>query len=80
MEGPLELRLGQQDAFHPHDLLILSDEREATDGESLRDDAGGQGITTSVVTEHGGHGVALLEFAPVRRQVIRWLRRLTAER
>ena len=78
VEGPRELALGQKDAFRPHDLLLISDEREATDLRSLRHDAGGKGVTVSVDREHGGHGVALLEFARDRERVIGWLKRLAA--
>lgn len=77
VEGPREASLSKRDAFRPHDLLLISDQREAQSSRSLRSDAHGEGVTT-FVAETMGHGVALLADATVRARAIAWLKRLTA--
>ena len=77
VEGPRELALAKRRAFRPHDLLLISDQREAQSARDLRADAHGKGITIHVA-ETTGHGVALLSDASVRAAAIAWLRRLTA--
>lgn len=77
VEGPREVALSKSHAFRPHDLLLISDHREAQSSRNLRADARGKGITT-YVAETTGHGVALLPDASVRARAIAWLKRLTA--
>jgi len=77
LAGPREAALAKRDAFRPHDLLLISDHREAQSARDLRRDAHGAGITTSV-RETTGHGVALLADASVRAEAIAWLQRLTS--
>jgi pimeloyl-ACP methyl ester carboxylesterase len=69
--------LAKRDAFRPHDLLLIADQREAQTARDLRADADGQGITISIA-ETTGHGAALLSDAGVRARAIAWLKRLTA--
>ena len=76
LEGPREVALSKRHAFRPHDLLLISDHREAENARRLRADAHGEGITT-YVAETTGHGVALLPDASVRARAIAWLKRLT---
>ena len=76
VEGPREVALSKRHAFRPHDLLLISDQREAQSARNLRADAHGKGITT-YVAETTGHGVALLPDASVRARAIAWLERLT---
>ena len=71
------MALAKRHGFRPHDLLLVSDQREAQSARALRADAHGHGITVSVA-ETTGHGVALLADASVRAAAIIWLRRLTA--
>ena len=77
IEGPREVALAKRHAFRPHDLLLISDHREARSSRNLRADAHGRGVTT-YVAETTGHGVALLADASVRARAIAWLKRLTA--
>jgi dienelactone hydrolase len=76
LDGPREAALGRRHAFRPHDLLLISDQREVENARNLRADAHGKGITISVA-ETTGHGVALLDDASVRAEAIAWLERLT---
>ena len=76
IEGPREVALSKRHAFRPHDLLLISDHREAQSARNLRADAHGKGITT-YFAETTGHGVALLADATVRARAIAWLKRLT---
>jgi len=76
IERPREAALSKRHAFRPHDLLLISDHREAQSARDLRADAHGTGITT-YVAETTGHGVALLADASVRARAIAWLERLT---
>jgi dienelactone hydrolase len=77
LEGPREVALAKRHAFRPHDLLLISDHREAQNARDLRADAHGKGITT-YVAETTGHGVELLPDASVRARAIAWLQRLTS--
>jgi alpha-beta hydrolase superfamily lysophospholipase len=76
LDGPREAALSKRDAFRPHDLLLITDQREAENARVLRADAHGKGITIEVV-ETTGHGVELLADAGVRDRAIAWLERLT---
>ena len=77
VEGPREVALSKRHAFRPHDLLLISDHREAQSARNLRADAHGKGVAIHVA-ESTGHGVALLSDASVRARAIAWLKRLTA--
>jgi dienelactone hydrolase len=77
VEGPREVALSRRHAFRPHDLLLISDQREAQSSRNLRADAHGTGVSLYVI-ESTGHGVDLLDDATVRARAIAWLRRLTA--
>ena len=77
IEGPREVALAERHAFRPHDLLLVSDQREAQSARDLRADAHGKGVAI-YVAEATGHGVALLSDASVRARAIAWLTRLTA--
>jgi dienelactone hydrolase len=77
LEGPREVALAKRNAFRPHNLLLISDHREAQNSRDLLADAHGKGITT-YVAETTGHGVALLPDPGVRAHAIAWLERLTA--
>jgi dienelactone hydrolase len=76
VEGTRVMELAKRHAFRPHDLLLLSDQREAQTARNLRADADGKGVTVAVV-ETTGHGIALLSDATVRARAIAWLARLT---
>jgi len=73
IEGPREAALARRHAFRPHDLLLISDHREAQSARDLRADARGSGVAT-YVAETTGHGVALLRDTSVRSRAIAWLR------
>jgi pimeloyl-ACP methyl ester carboxylesterase len=77
VEGPREVELAKRHAFRPHDLLLISDNREAESARDLRADAHGKGVTT-FAAETTGHGIALLADASVRARALAWLERLTA--
>jgi dienelactone hydrolase len=77
VEGARVLALSRRHAFRPHDLLLISDQREAQTSRNLRADAHGKGITIHVA-ETTGHGVALLSDAGARARAIAWLKRLTS--
>jgi dienelactone hydrolase len=77
LDGPREAALSKRDAFRPHGLLLISDQREVDNARNLRADAHGKGVTIDVA-ETTGHGVALLQDASVRDRAIAWLERLTA--
>jgi dienelactone hydrolase len=77
LDGPREAALARRHAFRPHDLLLVTDQREAENARNLRAAAHGEGVTVDVV-EATGHGVALLSDAGVRARAIAWLKRLTA--
>jgi dienelactone hydrolase len=76
LDGPREAALGRRHAFRPHDLLLITDQREADNARNLRAAAHGRGVTIDVV-ETTGHGVELLSDAGVRARAIAWLERLT---
>ena len=77
VEGPREVALAKRNAFRPHDLLLISDQREAQNARDLRADAHGKGITT-YVAETTGHGTELVSDPSVRARAIAWFERLTA--
>jgi dienelactone hydrolase len=56
---------------HPHDVLLISDERERINADFIAD--GSPGITVEVAPI-AGHGVALLPDRRVRHDVLAWLR------
>ena len=74
--GPREAALGKRHAFRPHDLLLMSDNREAQNARELRADAHGHGVTT-YSSETTGHGIALLADTGIRDRAIAWLKGLT---
>jgi len=55
VEGPREVALSKRHAFRPHDLLLISDHREAQSARDLRADAHGKGIMI-FFAETTGHG------------------------
>ena len=57
--------------YHPHDLLLVSDERESSSVEGMLDGARRSRVLRS---EGPGHGVALLGEAGVRGALVGWLR------
>jgi pimeloyl-ACP methyl ester carboxylesterase len=77
LEGPREVALSKRHAFRPHDLLLISDQREAQSARDLRADAHGKGVTT-YFTESTGHGSQLLADPSVRARALAWLEQLTA--
>lgn len=77
LEGPREIALARRRAFRPHDLLLITDQREAGNARALRADAHGAG-TSIHVAETTGHGVDLASDPSAREQAIAWLERLTA--
>jgi pimeloyl-ACP methyl ester carboxylesterase len=73
VEGPALIEAGTKGRFHPHDLLLIADEKELSQAQNIREDAGGRGVTTWM-SPFQGHGVRLLPSAQVRKQVLDWLR------
>ena len=62
--------LQDDDRYHPHDVLFVSDDREATSAEGMLDGA----VRSEAMRSDGpGHGVALLAEAGVRDALVRWL-------
>lgn len=57
-----------------HDLLVISDQREAPSAGDLRTQAGGHGVTLFAV-EAAGHGSALLDNSTASRRALEWLTR-----
>ena len=76
VEGRHVVARARRGVFRPHDLLLISDQREAGTARALRADAGGEGVTTYAV-ETTGHGTALLVDAGVRARTVAWFERLT---
>lgn len=76
LDGPREAALAKRHAFRPHDLLLITDQREVENARNLRAAADGEG-TTIDVAETTGHGVALLADPSVQARAIAWLERLT---
>jgi len=56
--------------YRPHDVLFISDEREATSIEGMRD---GTIRSKAMRSEQPGHGVALLAERPIRAALMAWL-------
>jgi hypothetical protein len=54
----------------PHDLLLVSDQRESSSAEGMLE---GARRSRALVSERPGHGVALLPEPEVRRALLRWL-------
>ena len=67
--------VARSEPFRPHDLLLISDQREAQTARELRAAAGGRGITLFTV-EASAHGSALLDDPTARARAIAWLQRL----
>ena len=75
--GVSPVALSRRRALRPHDLLLISDQREAANARGLRASAHRTGVTT-YVAETPGHGIALLRDATVRAQAIAWLEQVTS--
>jgi dienelactone hydrolase len=56
--------------YRPHDMLLVSDEREAPSAESMLD---GALRSKAMRSSRPGHGVALLAEPGVRRALLSWL-------
>jgi hypothetical protein len=56
--------------YRPHDLLLVSDQRESSSAEGMLE---GARRSRALVSERPGHGVALLPEPEVRRALLRWL-------
>jgi len=62
--------LQDDDRYRPHDVLLVSDERESASAESMLDGA----VRSQAVRSAGpGHGVALLAEPGVRDALLAWL-------
>ena len=62
--------LQDDDRYRPHDLLLVSDERESTSAEGMLDGA----VRSRAIRSAGpGHGVALLREPGVRDALLDWL-------
>ena len=62
--------LQDDDRYRPHDLLLVSDERESASAEGMLDGA----VRSEAMRSAGpGHGVALLPEAGVRDALLAWL-------
>jgi hypothetical protein len=62
--------LQDDDRYRPHDLLLVSDERESTSAKGMLDGA----VRSRVMRSAGpGHGVALLREPGVRDALLAWL-------
>jgi pimeloyl-ACP methyl ester carboxylesterase len=73
VEGPAMIQAGTDGRFKPHDLLLISDEREAENAKNITMDAGGKGVTTWIAPR-AGHGVALIPDPGVRSRILGWLK------
>jgi alpha/beta hydrolase fold len=62
--------LQDDDRYRPHDVLFVSDEREATSVEGMFD---GAVRSKAIRSEAPGHGVALLPENGVRQALLAWL-------
>jgi len=56
--------------YHPHDLLLVSDERESSAVDGMMD---GAVRSRALRSKQSGHGVALLAEAGVREALLAWL-------
>jgi acetyl esterase/lipase len=72
VESPAFIEAGAKGRFKPHDLLLISDRREAANADGLRQDAGGRGVT-AWQAPLVGHGVRLLPSDEVRAKILGWL-------
>jgi pimeloyl-ACP methyl ester carboxylesterase len=72
VESPAFIEAGTDGRFRPHDLLLISDRREAANADGLRQDAGGNGVTAWQAPLRG-HGVRLLPSEEVRAKILGWL-------
>ena len=62
--------LQDEDGYRPHDLLLVSDERESTSAEGMLDGA----VRSKAIRSAGpGHGVVLLAEPGVRDSLLAWL-------
>lgn len=68
VRSPRIAALTRRGAFHPHDLLLISDQREAPAARRIR-------ATDRYVAETVGHGVDLLADPTVRSRTLAWLKR-----
>jgi alpha/beta hydrolase fold len=70
-------RLQDHGRYHPHDLLLVSDKREASAAESMLE---GAARSRTLRSENPGHGVALLAEPGVRDALLGWLRARVSSR
>jgi hypothetical protein len=63
-------RLQDGGRYHPHDLLLVSDERESSAVDGMMD---GAVRSRALRSERSGHGVALLAETAVRENLLSWL-------
>jgi hypothetical protein len=56
--------------YHPHDLLLVSDERESTSAEGMLD---GAVRSKAIRSDRPGHGIVLLGETGVREALLSWL-------
>ena len=63
--------LQDEDRYRPHDLLLISDDREAWSAEGMLD---GAVRSEAIRSEEAGHGVVLLAEPGVRDALVAWLR------
>lgn len=61
-----------QDAkrYHPHDMLLVSDDREASSANGMLE---GAVRSRALKSERPGHGVVLLEHPGIRQALVAWL-------
>jgi hypothetical protein len=64
-------RLEDHARYHPHDVLMVSDEREATAVDGMMD---GAVRSQALRSQRPGHGVALLAEPRIRAALVAWLR------
>lgn len=62
--------LQDHDRYRPHDMLLVSDDREAVSAESMLE---GAVRSKAIRSERPGHGVALLAEPGVRDALLAWL-------
>jgi cephalosporin-C deacetylase-like acetyl esterase len=62
--------LQDHDRYRPHDMLLVSDDRESTSADSMLE---GAVRSTAIRSQRPGHGVALLAEPGVRDALLRWL-------
>jgi dipeptidyl aminopeptidase/acylaminoacyl peptidase len=64
-------RLQDSHRYRPHDLLMISDDRESASVEGMMD---GAIRSRALRSEHTGHGVVLLGEPQIRQALLDWLR------